>query len=111
MSKSQFYLVLKHSEPFTKCLAHTFDSEEYWECMVRHLAVSGYHISASCKMGPPSDKTSVVDPELKVHGIEGLRVVDASVFPNVTSGNTMAPTLMVAEKAADIIKKYIKINF
>lgn len=55
---------LRH-EPFTKCLAHTFDSEEYWECMVRHLAVSGYHISASCKMGPPSDKTSVVDPELK----------------------------------------------
>lgn len=53
------------NEPFSKCSTHTFDSDNYWECMIRHLAVSGYHISASCKMGPSSDKTSVVDPKLR----------------------------------------------
>jgi choline dehydrogenase len=51
----------------------------------------------------PDPATSVVDSRLRVHGIDGLRVVDASVFPNITSGNTNAPTVMVAEKGADMI--------
>ncbi len=62
---------------------------------------SAYHPSCTCKMG--NDPMAVVDGELKVHGIENLRVVDASVFPAITNGNLYAPTIMVAEKAADII--------
>ena len=61
-----------------------------------------FHPIGTCAMGPDST-TAVVDAELRVYGIDGLRVVDASVFPNLTSGNTNAPTIMVAEKAADLI--------
>ncbi len=68
----------------------------------RARAATVYHPVGTCRMGPrPAD--SVVDPALRVHGVERLRVVDASVFPAVTSANTNAPTLMVAQKAADLI--------
>ena len=64
--------------------------------------VSGdFHLSSSCKMG--SDRMAVVDPELRVHGIAGLRVADASVMPSITSANTNATTIMIGEKAADMI--------
>lgn len=69
-----------------------------------HQSGSIYHLCGSCAMGP-DETDSVVCSELKVHGIKGLRVVDASIFPNITSGNTNAPTMMVAEKAADMILK------
>ncbi|MBM9603282.1 choline dehydrogenase [Desulfopila inferna] len=62
---------------------------------------SAYHPSCTCKMG--YDNMAVVDAELKVHGVENLRVVDASVFPSITNGNIYAPVMMVAEKAADLI--------
>jgi choline dehydrogenase len=63
---------------------------------------TAYHPACTCKMG--FDALSVVDPQsMKVHGIEGLRVVDASVMPDVTNGNIYAPTMMIAEKAADLI--------
>ncbi|XP_053380093.1 glucose dehydrogenase [FAD, quinone]-like [Mercenaria mercenaria] len=86
------------------CSAYKFRSDEYWECVVRHVALTEYHHSGTCKMGAVNNPTAVVDPELRVKGIKGLRVADASIFPNVTSGNTNAPTIMVAEKAADMIR-------
>ena len=69
---------------------------------VRQRASSVFHPIGTCRMGP-DEKHDVVNHELRVHGTHGLRVIDASVFPAVTSGNTNAPTIMVAEKGADLI--------
>lgn len=84
---------------------YQFDSDDYWDCAIRHGTGPENHQVGTCKMGPKSDPMAVVDPELQVHGINGLRVVDASVMPLVTSGNTAAPTMMIAERANDFIRK------
>jgi choline dehydrogenase len=71
------------------------------DAFVRAKVESAYHPSCSCKMGRSSDPMAVVDPEGRVYGVEGLRVIDSSVMPSITTGNLNAPTIMLAEKMAD----------
>jgi 4-pyridoxate dehydrogenase len=78
-------------------------TESDLEAYVRKTAVTAHHPCGTCRMGPASESASVVDSELRVHGIEGLRVVDASVFPDLVGGNINAPVIMIAERAADFI--------
>jgi len=88
---------------YTKALAPKLDVQSE-EALIQHVKKSletVYHPVGTCKMG--QDEMAVVDHELKVHGIENLRVVDASIMPKIVSGNTNAPTFMIAEKAADMI--------
>ncbi len=77
-------------------------TDEEIDAFVRQAVESAYHPSCSCKMG--TDEMAVVGPDTRVHGIEGLRVVDSSIFPTIPNGNLNAPTMMLAERAADIIK-------
>ena len=79
-------------------------SDDEFLDFARNNGVTTYHLIGTAKMGPASDPMAVVDDRLLVHGMEGLRVVDASIMPAMISANTMATTLMIAEKASDIIR-------
>lgn len=78
-------------------------TRDEWVDYLRRTAFLGYHPIGTCRMGPATDPNSVVDPELRVHGIGGLRVIDASVMPQPISGNTNAATMMIGERAADLV--------
>jgi len=78
-------------------------SDEAIDAFVRREVESAYHPSCTCKMGATDDRSAVVDPEARVIGVENLRVVDSSIMPSITSGNLNAPTIMIGEKAADMI--------
>lgn len=80
-------------------------SDQELQSYVRSTAITAHHPFGTCRMGPSSDAASVVDGELRVHGLEGLRVVDAAVFPDQIGGAINAPVMMVAERAADLILK------
>ncbi len=78
-------------------------SDEAIDAFVRQKAESAYHPCGTCKMGEPADPMAVVDPETRVIGLEGLRVVDTSIIPQITTGNLNAPAIMIGEKASDLI--------
>ncbi|XP_072045353.1 choline dehydrogenase, mitochondrial-like isoform X2 [Amphiura filiformis] len=84
---------------------HSEWSDENLADVVRHFAWTIFHPIGTCKMGGCNDRTAVVSPDLRVRGLRNLRVVDASIMPHLTSGNTVAPTIMIGEKGADMIKR------
>lgn len=87
------------------CKEFAMYTDDYWNCLIRQYTMTIYHMSGSCKMGSYQDKLAVVDQELRVHGIQNLRVIDASIMPAITNGNINAPVAMIAEKGADMIKQ------
>lgn len=89
----------------TPCRHHGRFSDAYWECYARYTVASGYHLTSSVKMAPLSDPLGVVSPRLRVRGVTALRVVDASVMPQIVAANPMASTYMIGEKGADMIKE------
>ncbi|XP_008185220.1 glucose dehydrogenase [FAD, quinone]-like [Acyrthosiphon pisum] len=93
-----------HDVPFPVCSAVPRHSDDFWECMVRHYTVSLNNQAGTAKMGPKWDKTAVVNSQLEVYGVSRLRVVDSSVMPTLVSANSNAVVIMIAEKAADMIK-------
>lgn len=86
--------------PYPNCEQYIFKSDDYWACLSKHLTNTYHHQCSTCRMG------DVVNNNLQVIGIQGLRVVDSSIFPHIPSAHLYAPTLMVGEKAADMIKSY-----
>jgi choline dehydrogenase len=79
-------------------------TDEEIDAFIRAKAESAFHPSCTCKMGSVSDPMAVVDSQTRVIGLEALRVVDSSIMPSITTGNLNAPTIMLAEKAADHIR-------
>lgn len=94
-----------YTKPLPNCKRYKFWSDEYIECHARTLSMTIYHPVGTAKMGPKWDPEAVVDPRLRVYGIGGLRVIDASIMPTISSGNTNAPVIMIGEKGADLIKE------
>jgi choline dehydrogenase len=98
----------------TKALVPFFDrdelpgpdahSDDEWLDYARQYGSTAYHLIGTARMGPATDRTAVVDDQLRVHGLQALRVVDASIMPNMPSANTYSSTMMIAEKASDMIR-------
>ncbi|MBX7430516.1 GMC family oxidoreductase N-terminal domain-containing protein [Mycobacterium sp. Y57] len=93
--------VMRDKQVVEELPGNEVQTDREWATYLQQHAFRPYHPVGTCRMG--SDESAVVDPQLRVRGIQGLRVVDASVFPEITSGNTNAPVIMVAERAADLI--------
>lgn len=94
-----------HKTPYPGCEQFPWGTDQYWECCARRYTNSLFHQAGTCKMGPATDPDAVVDPQLKVYGITGLRVVDASIMPVLPAGHPNAMVYMIAEKASDMIKQ------
>ncbi|OWF42345.1 glucose dehydrogenase [FAD, quinone]-like [Mizuhopecten yessoensis] len=89
--------------PFPECNQFTFNTTDYWECYIRYFAIANFHGTGTVKMGSVKDNAAVLDPELRVKGIHGLRVVGSSAMPEPTEDQTAA-VIMMAERASDLIK-------
>lgn len=96
------------AQPDPACQAFTFLSDDYWKCKLHQDVLASVHMVGTCSMGPDAgdSTTSVVDTQFRVRGVSNLRVVDASVMPEVTNANINAPVMMLAEKAADDIVSF-----
>ncbi|KAF5272028.1 hypothetical protein FQR65_LT05009 [Abscondita terminalis] len=91
--------------PVGNCKEFEFDTDDFWKCAIKNLGHHIHHPVGTCKMGPKSDQEAVVDHNLKVYGVDGLRVVDASIIPVIPKAGTNAPTMMIGNKGAEIIKE------
>uniref|UniRef100_A0A182VXX0 Glucose-methanol-choline oxidoreductase N-terminal domain-containing protein n=1 Tax=Anopheles minimus TaxID=112268 RepID=A0A182VXX0_9DIPT len=90
--------------PLPNCEQWDQREDDYWRCAIRTLSSTAYQQMGSCRMGPVNDPLAVVDSDLRVHGVQGLRVADVSVVPTTISGQSAAIDYMIGERAADIIK-------
>uniref|UniRef100_A0A1B6KD88 Glucose-methanol-choline oxidoreductase N-terminal domain-containing protein n=1 Tax=Graphocephala atropunctata TaxID=36148 RepID=A0A1B6KD88_9HEMI len=88
------------------CQTLPVDSDNYWRCVIRHTTNPENHQVATCSMGADTDGMAVVTDKLEVRRVQNLRVMDASIFPFVLSGNINAPVIMAAEKGADLVKEH-----
>ncbi|XP_076249232.1 glucose dehydrogenase [FAD, quinone]-like [Calliopsis andreniformis] len=101
----QKYGTRLHDIKIPGCEAFEFASDDYWRCAIKHLPSMMNHEIGTVKMGPKNDPDAVVDPQLRVYGVKGLRVVDASIMPTMPTGHVNAGIYMIGEKAADMIKQ------
>ncbi|XP_077298009.1 glucose dehydrogenase [FAD, quinone]-like [Arctopsyche grandis] len=102
---SEKYGIEADKTPIPECASQgEWGTDAYWRCMVKVATGPENHQVGTCKMGSPQDSLAVVSNELRVFGIKGLRVIDASIMPIVPSGNTAAPTIMIAERGSAFIK-------
>lgn len=97
-------------EPMPACKEYEWGTDEYFICIIKSYTMTIYHYVGTCKMGPKTDKKAVLDNELRVYGICGLRVIDASMMPFVVRGNTNGPSIMIGERGADFVTKYWQKN-
>jgi len=94
-----------HDIPIPACKDLEFSSDDYWRCAAKQTSFGLWHPSGTCKMGPKSDPDAVVDSRLKVYGVKGLRVIDASIMPMIPAAHTNVPCMMIGEKGADLVKE------
>ncbi|KAF5280852.1 hypothetical protein FQR65_LT03001 [Abscondita terminalis] len=107
--KDKYGLELERKSYGDCATRHPYDSDDFWQCAVRHSTGPENHQAGSCKMGPSTDKNAVVDSKLRVHGLVGVRVMDASIMPLPLSGNTDATCVLIAERGVEfIIEKWLR---
>jgi choline dehydrogenase len=94
---------MKRHEPEEFMPGPQFQSDEALVQAAGNIGTTIFHPVGTCKMGRAGDSTAVVDPQLRVRGIERLRVIDASIMPTITSGNTNTPTVMIAERGSRMV--------